>query len=817
MCGVPVHAYQAYVNKLTKAGLKVAICEQMEDPALAKGLVKREVVRVITPGTILAEDLLEPGKNQFLLSLTLDSHKKLLGLAFADLTTGELELEEIEVQGGYGAFLERFQLYRPKEILFPKAHRGEDFYGPLVERLLQKPPHLEPFDRYHFEPEPAVKVLTQHFGVLSLDGFGLGGLSAGLCAAGALLAYLKETQKESLAHFQSIRRLNPQKTMLLDEATVANLELFESQDGSVQNSLLGLLDLNKTPMGSRLLRRWIGSPLLELGAITRRLDRVSAFVSQVPLTQELRLSLKEIGDLERTLARISLSGCTVQDLIRLKRGLAPLEGIKALLGKAQGSGLEKYTQPFDSLADLFHLLDCQLVESASGVKLTEGGYIAPGVDEQLDRLRGLARDGKQLIANLEAKERRETGIGSLKISYNRVFGYYLEVTKATKGQVPDRYLRKQTLAGSERYSTPELAELEESLLGADDEAKALEMRIFGELRAKVIAQAGRIQAMSRLLAQLDVLSSLAQVARERNYVRPEFNLDPNERVMFLSQARHPVIEAILTDQPFIANDLELNGQTDWIHILTGPNMGGKSTYMRQAALIALMAQMGSFVPAKQARLPLFDRIFTRVGASDSLTRGQSTFMVEMTEAASILNNASRTSLVILDEIGRGTSTLDGISLAWAIVEHLHRLGALTLFATHYHELVRLEEELKGVSNAKVVVKEEGEKIVFLKKVVAGQADKSYGIHVAELAGLPRSVLSLAKGILNRLEYAQARLADSLDRNPSLELESKAEPVNQQISFAPVEAPWVEELRSFDLNHKTPLEALQLVHRLQQKL
>jgi len=310
---------------------------------------------------------------------------------------------------------------------------------------------------------------------------------------------------------------------------------------------------------------------------------------------------------------------------------------------------------------------------------------------------------------------------------------------------------------------------------------------------------------------------LAQVARERNYVRPEFNLDPNERVMFLSQARHPVIEAILTDQPFIANDLELNGQTDWIHILTGPNMGGKSTYMRQAALIALMAQMGSFVPAKQARLPLFDRIFTRVGASDSLTRGQSTFMVEMTEAASILNNASRTSLVILDEIGRGTSTLDGISLAWAIVEHLHRLGALTLFATHYHELVRLEEELKGVSNAKVVVKEEGEKIVFLKKVVAGQADKSYGIHVAELAGLPRSVLSLAKGILNRLEYAQARLADSLDRNPSLELESKAEPVNQQISFAPVEAPWVEELRSFDLNHKTPLEALQLVHRLQQKL
>ncbi|MDT8447109.1 MAG: DNA mismatch repair protein MutS [bacterium] len=809
MCGVPVHAWESYVNKLTKAGMKVAICEQMEDPSEAKGLVRREVVRVITPGTVLAEDLLVPGQNQYLLSLVYLEKQERMGLAFADLTTGEFELDEVDTKAGLSAFVERYALYRPKEILFPSSH--QESYRELLARHIARLPHLEAFDSYHFNEAHSREALAQHFEVLNLDGFGVAPMGLAISAAGGLLAYLKETQKEGLVHFNQIRRVASDRVMVLDEATQANLELFEGQGGVEGHSLLELLDQSQTPMGSRLLRRWLGRPLLVREEIERRLDGVQCFLEEPIATQELRALLKPIGDLERVLARISMSGCNVPDLQRLKRSLEPLAELKALLPRFTSEALSSESQNFDSLSDLQTLLAEQIVEQ-TGLKLAQGGFIAEGISEKLDELRGLAKNGKQLIANLEAKEKKATGISSLKIGYNRVYGFYLEVSKAAKGQVPEHYIRKQTLVGSERYSTEELSELQEDILSADDQALALELELFESIRQKVIAQIGRIQKTSQRIARLDVFAALAILARERNYRRPEFL--PGQATLSLKGARHPVIEAI-SDEPFTTNDLEMDRQGR-IHIITGPNMGGKSTYMRQAALIALMAQIGSYVPADQARLPIFDRVFTRVGASDNLTRGQSTFMVEMSEAASILHNATANSLVILDEIGRGTSTFDGISLAWSIVEYLLGLGSFTLFATHYHELIALEEKMPGIKNAKVVVKEEGEKILFLRKVVAGAADRSYGIQVAQLAGLPKAVVKGAQQVLKGLDFGQHQFSDALGGKTT---KSKAAQVaqNQQISFEAAEPAWIDEFRRFDVNAHTPLEAAQFILQLQQKI
>jgi len=806
MCGVPVHAWEGYVNKLSQAGLKVAICEQMENPALAKGLVKRQVVRVITPGTVLAEDLLEPGKNHYLLSLLLDPKKHTLGLALADLTTGELELDQIEVKGGGQAFLERFAFYRPREVLYPTS-KGEDPYRAMLNRLTQPLPHLEPYSPHQFDLEGAKKQLTQHFGVLSLDGFGLAGLEQAIGAAGALFGYLKQTQQGGLSHFQAIRRVSSGRSMTLDEATQRNLELFESQGTGGDHSLIKLMDHCKTPMGSRMLRRWMGMPLTDRAGLEARLDGVECFFNQSVEAAQLRTLLGQVGDVERILARITLSEQSLGDLVRLQKALVPLEGIKGLLPRFQIKSLTAQFQNFDSLSDLRHYLNHVLADEPA-LKLQEGGFVASGFDERLDQLRGLAKNGKQLLANLEAKEKKESGISGLKVSYNRVFGYYIEISKAAKGQVPAHFHRKQTLVSSERYVTEELTELEESLLSAEDEAKALELEIFRQLRQKVLGQIKRLQDTAKTLAKLDLLANLAQLARERNYVRPQFNPDPKHRYLNLVGARHPVIENLGSD-PFVANQLALDSKGKWILIITGPNMGGKSTYMRQAALIALMAQMGSFVPAEQVELPLFDRIFTRVGASDNLARGQSTFMVEMSEAASILNNATEKSLIILDEIGRGTSTYDGISLAWAIIEHLHQLGALTLFATHYRELTSLEENHPGVTNAKVVVGEEAGKMVFFHKVIAGKADQSYGIQVAQLAGLPKSVVTRSKVILAGLEEDRVHLADSLDKGPSPAM------ANQQISFA--EPTWADEIRAFDLNHKSPIEAMFFLEQLQKRL
>jgi len=815
MCGIPVHAYQTYVNKLTHAGLKVAICEQVEDPAEAKGLVKREVIRVITPGTILAEDLLDPTQNHFLMALHFDAQTSQMSLAVADLSTGEVEVEQFSTTEPLATLSERLLFYRPKELVHNSGSTASELTTPKIKGLCGRTVHLEAWGAESFELDQAKQTLKGQFEAKDLKP--LNKTPGILQVTGALFDYLNHTQKESLIHFTQIHRAGGQSHMTLDEATVQNLELFDSQAGPDEDhSLMGLLNHCQTPMGSRLLRRWISMPLIKAPLIENRLEAVQTLIDQGSVNTGLREDLKSVGDLERILTRISLSGCAPNDLLRLKKSLIPLEAIKPKLLALKTTELVQITDQFDSLADLYLLLETTISDQ-TGLKLSDGGVIATGFDEQLDQFRGLAKDGKQLIANLEAKVKRETGINTLKIGYNRVFGYYFEVSKASKGQVPESFIRKQTLASSERYATEELAELEEQILSADDQAKALEARIFEELRQKVRCQIGRIQGMSKLLARLDVYGNFAFLARSRNYHRPQFLSGPQQ--IELTGARHPVVEAIQTDSPFIANDLSLTAQGDWIHIITGPNMGGKSTYMRQTALIALMAQIGCFVPAKVAKLSVFDRIFTRVGASDNLTRGQSTFMVEMSEAASILSAATNRSLVILDEIGRGTSTLDGISLAWSIIEYLQEIKSLTLFATHYHELIRLEGQLEGVSNAKVVVKEEGDKIVFLKKVSPGPADRSYGIHVAELAGLPNQVIDGAKRILGVLENSQEQLTDPLYTRTPKEAPSRApiETDNQQITFESQTQPWVEELRSFDLMGSTPLEAMQFLSQLQQKL
>ncbi|PCI23509.1 MAG: DNA mismatch repair protein MutS [SAR324 cluster bacterium] len=878
MCGIPLHAYEQYLNKLTSSGHKVAVCEQMEDPAQAKGLVRREVVRIITPGTVIASDLLDATRNSFLASIGWDLKKGELGIAFCDLTTGEFELDQLNIRHGMGELLELLYLYKPREILVPQS-RGEkeqlfvQEFLEQAEHMLQvegQGPHIEHLDAYHFEFHNSDRTLKEHFQVGSLAGFGVDSHPFGIQAAGALLNYLKETQKDALSHILSIKRIQKSDKMLLDESTVRNLELFEASSGSSkQNTLIHLLDATKTAMGARMLRRWMAAPLLQKTQIERRLDSVDAFLKKQDLATAMRDIFAKIGDLERIIARIAMPATSITDLVRLRESLEQVQKLPEFFQDFDGSCLYQLVDAFDPLQELCRSLQEQILPEPK-TKLKDGGYINFGVNEHLDELKHLMKNGKQLIANLEAQEKEKTGISSLKIKFNRVFGYFIEVSNASKHLVPDHYVRKQTLVNNERYVTEELNELEESILSAADESIALELEIFTALKKDLQSQTGRVQKTAKVIAELDVLATFSFNALMLNYVRPELDGNPKRHVMEVKEGRHPVIESLNLDEPFIPNDIRLDSQGEFIQVITGPNMGGKSTFMRQKALIALMAQMGSFVPATQAKLPIFDRIFTRVGASDNLTRGQSTFMVEMSEAASILNNATSQSLIILDEIGRGTSTFDGISIAWAIVEHIHNLKALTLFATHYHELVLLEEQLPGVANAKVVIHEEDDNIVFLRKVVPGQADKSYGIQVARLAGLPLQVVQRAKGVLEKLEVAEQRfnslesstqllrelpqeaaqeiqdpdpkptiptLDSALAPLPASDLEqgseAKSDPDsvqeapatpengsergNQQIDFFTVEQPWVNEIRGLDLMNTTPMQAMEFLNQLQRKI
>ena len=825
MCGVPFHAYEQYLNKLTLAGHKVAICEQTENPALAQGIVKREVVRIVTPGTVIAPDLIAADNNSFISGIVSDPKIRNIGIAFADLSTGEFELTELEINTNLGVLLELVLLYRPLEILIPNTTHKKDraFYEKLAVSLKQirtnqgRPPHIDFLDPYLFDAKTGQRSLQEHFSVNSLAGFGIAHLPYGISAAGAVLHYLKDTQKDALGHFVTIKQIRNQERMWLDEATVRNLELFQNSNGlGEQDTLFSLLNRTKTAMGARMLRRWMAAPLIKKANIDQRLDYVESLIAYDSLREKIRTLLNKVGDLERIISRVSMPLTNIADVVRLRTSLQPLPYLAALFRQAEGPILPKLFEGFDALDDLYELLIMQLSESPK-LKLSDGGYINSGVNEELDRLKDRMKNGKQLIANMEADEKSKYGINSLKIGYNKVFGYFIEISNTFKHMVPEHYIRKQTLVNCERYVTEDLKELEETILHAEDQSKALELKIFEDIKRRLQQEVGRIQRTANQIAAIDVYGTFAHNAGVHNYCRPILDDNPNRRTVAISEGRHPVIESLDFEEPFIPNETHLNSDEAFILIITGPNMGGKSTYMRQTALIALMAQIGSFVPAQKTRLSVFDRIFTRVGAADNLTRGQSTFMVEMSEAASILNNATSQSLIILDEIGRGTSTFDGISIAWAMIETIHKMGSLTLFATHYHELILLEEQLAGVANAKVVVQEENEDILFLRKVIAGKADKSYGIQVARLAGLPQSVVEAAQEVLVKLEAAEEKYKNAKQTRTAVEDITITAGENMQLRFMPPEEPWVAEVKKFDLNRKTPFQAMEFLYKIQKKI
>ncbi len=802
LAGVPYHAMETYLAKLVRKGYKVAICEQVEDPKQAKGVVRREVVRVVTPGTLMEESLLEEKSNNYLGAVLVDKGRA--GVALADLSTGEFACGEFSEEEA----LNQLTALSPAECLLP-ASAGE-----LAERLRKhlRETFFNPLPEESFESSTARALLEEHFGVASLEGFGVAELKLGVACAGAVLRYLRETQKGALPHITRLRRLSTKEHMLLDASTLRHLEIIRNlRDGSAKGTLLEVMDRTATAMGARLLRRWLLSPLTSAERINRRLDAVEELYSDYLLQEELYEALREVYDLERLCSRIASGSANARDLVALKNSLRAVPAIKKLLSGCRSALLREIAAQLHPLEELAEEIDLAIVpEPPASVR--EGGIIRQGYSEELDKLREAATQGKRWLAELEQRERRRTGIASLKVGYNSVFGYYIQVTKPNLHLVPSDYIRKQTLANAERFVTPELKEKEALILGAEERAAKLEYELFSELREKAASKVEELQSTARALARLDVLLSFARVARERGYVKPE--VDEGE-VIEIREGRHPVVEVY--EREFVPNDAYLDGR-EQILIITGPNMAGKSTYLRQVALIVLLAQVGSFVPASSARIGVVDRIFTRVGASDDLTLGRSTFMVEMQEAANILNNASRRSLVILDEIGRGTSTFDGLSIAWAMVEYLHeRIGAKTLFATHYHHLTELEQLLPRVRNYHIAVKEQGSEIIFLRKIMPGSVDKSYGIHVARLAGLPREVIESATQVLRRLE--EEEVADDkiiAKRLRKRRLAKTFADRAQRTLFESIPARpsrVEEELRKLNPNEMTPLEALQALFRL----
>ena len=830
MCGVPYRAYESYLNRLTAAGFKVAICEQTEDPAQAKGLLQREIVRIVTPGTTVSPQLLPADDNNYLVALLWQSRPAGIGLARVDLSTGELEVTEFE-ENEKNLCLDFLRQLHPQEILVPEARTDAEIQFTQTLKRLYPPtsesgnPPLTPLTAYDFDSEAARQRLLQHFGTLNLAGFGIESLERGVRAAGALLQYLSETQKCNLAHLTTIRQLRRTQAMPLDENTLRNLEIFESQTRQKQHTLFHVLNRCVTPMGSRLLRQWLRHPLLESSELEARYTAIEDFQHRGLLREELRQQLSQVQDLPRIVGRISLPGAGISDLLALRSSLIPLQPLPEIFAHLSAPLLKEVTHAFDPLSDLLQLLEQQLLPDPA-LRLGDGGYIATGVDTELDELRTLATHSKEFLNQLLQREREQSGIASLKLGFNKVFGYYLEAGNAHKNRVPAHYLRKQTLVNGERYITQELKEFEEKILSAEERCIELEQALFTQLRQQVLQQIARLQESARQLAILDVLAGWADLTQEAHLIRPILRDPQQPRRLRLLASRHPVIERLELGEPFVPNDIDLDEQERRILLITGPNMAGKSTFMRQVALNVLMAQAGCFVAASEAELTLTDRIFTRVGASDNLSQGQSTFMVEMNEAAAILNNATERSLIVLDEIGRGTSTFDGISIAWAIVEHLQELGALTLCATHYHELTELAQQLAGVVNASVRVEEEGERIVFLRKIVPGEADKSYGVQVARLAGLPPKVLQRAQQILQTLEQAhtlghaveeEVQTYTIGDGKIPFTPDNNLGGADSQLSLFPQDSWLVQELRALPLSHTTPLEALTLLHDLQRRL
>jgi DNA mismatch repair protein MutS len=802
MCGIPHHSSNLYISKLVKQGKKIAVCEQVEDPKQAKGLVRREVVRVITPGTVLEDHLLDPKSHHYLASIYIG--KDGTGLAAVDLSTGEFRVTEIKDTGSYNLLADELIKLDPREVIAPESTlNGEN---PPLTGFFNTSTCLNPCEDWTYSHGEAYRQLTDHFKTHSLEGFGCENLHNAISAAGALIRYLRDTQKSALQHVNTLSTFNIHSYMWLDQATVNSLELVKSSDGDRKHSLLGLLDETCTPMGARRLKEWILKPLIDRDAVEDRLNGVTVFHDNLMDRNDLRSNLGNIHDLERLLGRISLSACSPRDLTALKSSLAVLPEIKEILRRCDSKDLQRYIESWDNLESVHQQIDKMLVDDPP-YNLKDGHLIKPGCHEELDRLKSISRDGNQSIAALESRERERTGIPQLKVGFNKIYGYYIEVTKKNLDRVPEDYIRKQSLVNCERFISPELKQHETEITGAEEKIQALEQELFQDLRQTVAAEGKRIQSMALLLSELDAMASLAEVAHRHQYTRPVLKEEADLKFV---NGRHPLVEQIDPSNPFIPNDTHLDCDSNQIMVITGPNMAGKSTYLRQVALITLMAQIGSYVPASEAKLGMVDRIFSRVGAQDHLLKGQSTFMVEMNEAANILNNATQRSLIILDEIGRGTSTFDGISIAWSMVEYLHgseRIGAKTLFATHYHELTELEETLPGVKNFNVQVKEWNDEIIFLRKIVPGGADKSYGIQVARLAGLPEKVLKRAHEVLFNLENSEydelgaPKIGRSEDSEPS--------PGPQQLGlFAPAPSPLVQKLKEIRPDELSPRQALE---------
>jgi len=816
MCGIPYHAAETYINRLIDKGYKVAICEQVEDPKTAKGIVKREVTRVVTPGTNLNMQELDEGKNNYLMAIVcVGDH---FGVSTADITTGDCYVTEIDEERKLWDEINKFL---PAEIICNDAFlvSGVDV-DDLRNRL-----HISVFalESWYFGDDLCKQTLLEHFKISSLEGLGLADYDSGVIAAGSLFRYLLDTQKNTMEHMNKIIPYTTDRYMVIDSSSRRNLELVETlREKQKRGSLLWVLDKTKTAMGARMLRSFVEQPLIDADAINERLDAVTELNMQAMLREEVREYLNPVYDLERLVSRISYRSANPRDLLAFKMSLEMIPHIKNLLANFTSPLLVRINEQMDGLEDLYTLLEASITEDPP-LAVKEGGIIREGYNEQVDTYRNSKTQGKSWLAQLEAEEKEKTGIRNLKIKYNKVFGYYLEVTNSFKDLVPEYYTRKQTLTNAERYITPKLKELEDMILGAEDKLFALEYDLFCQVREELAAQIPRIQETAKAIAQLDVYASLSVVAQRNNYVRPTVN---TKGVIDIKNGRHPVVEKMINNDMFIANDTYLDNGSKRVSVITGPNMAGKSTYMRQTALIVLMAQIGSFVPAEKAKIGVVDRIFTRVGASDDLASGQSTFMVEMTEVANILRNATAKSLLILDEIGRGTSTFDGLSIAWAVIEHISNtklLGAKTLFATHYHELTELEGKIPGVNNYCIAVKERGDDIVFLRKIVKGGADKSYGIQVAKLAGVPDSVLDRAKELVDELVHTDITstfkdLAENSRKTKPKAVHYDEVDLEQISLFDTVQdQDIIEELKNLDITMLTPMDAMNTLYRLQNKL
>ena len=813
MCGVPFHSCEPYISKLVERGYRVAICEQVEDPKAAKGIVKRDVIRVVTPGTNTMSQSLDESRNNYIMSVFCENDS--FGVAVCDLSTGEFRTTQVEHQD---ALFDEMNKFEPSEIICNDAFCicGMDFDF-IREKIGAV---ITPVESYFFEMDHCEKMIREQYHLINLEGIGLADYPFGVIASGGLLQYLHETQKTSLSHLMELIPYSTQNYMVLDSSTRRNLELCETlREKSKKGSLLWVLDKTKTAMGARMLRKMVEQPLIHKKSIMDRLDAVEMLKENVMAREELREYMNSIYDLERLTMKISYRSANPRDLISFKTSIQYLPYIKAILEQFSKGLLAKMAEDLDPLEDLYELLD-QSIEEDPPIPIKEGGIIKDGFSEEVDHLKKAKTEGKSWLAELEEREREKTGIKNLRVRFNKVFGYYIEVTNSYKDLVPDYYIRRQTLANAERYITEELEELARTILGAEDKLCALEYELYVDIREKLAAQMDRIQKTAHVIAWVDAFASLALTAEQNGYVRPTIN---QKGTIDIKEGRHPVVEKMMRGDLFVSNDTLLDHKKNRVNIITGPNMAGKSTYMRQTALIVLMAQIGSFVPAKSASIGLVDRIFTRVGASDDLASGQSTFMVEMSEVANILRNATKDSLLILDEIGRGTSTFDGLSIAWAVVEYISGSalsGAKTLFATHYHELTELEGKLPGVNNYCIAVQEKGDNIIFLRKIIKGSADKSYGIQVAKLAGVPDPVIERAKEIAQELEQSDIT---SNTKNLRRKKETEEEPVQLSLfdtmGIMPVEmkeSPVEAELKQAELGNMTPIQALNYLYELQKK-